>query len=206
MPQTSCERKKNKTHQASQQIGTRQESGGDDDERREKDASRSEFMAVDIWISAGYCRRPCHELEWPSWSVPPLATSAKHFASVTESILRCYLRADTMSTPYYTAGQPSTSQSTQPATSQPQSSQQPSMSYAYPLVAGQQPYAPQAQPSQPTASTSTGGSGLSADPKAQSSRLAAEEARKDRTLAEFLLMLDDYDPLVSFPFLIMAVW
>ena len=24
----------------------------------------------------------------------------------------------------------------------------------------------------------------------------AEEARKDRTLAEFLLMLDDYDPLV----------
>ena len=31
---------------------------------------------------------------------------------------------------------------------------------------------------------------------AQSSRQAAEEARKDRTLAEFLLMLDDYEPLV----------
>jgi len=27
-------------------------------------------------------------------------------------------------------------------------------------------------------------------------RAAAEEARKDRTLAEFLLMLDDYDPLI----------
>lgn len=27
-------------------------------------------------------------------------------------------------------------------------------------------------------------------------RQAAEEARKDRTLAEFMLMLDDYEPLV----------
>jgi hypothetical protein len=26
--------------------------------------------------------------------------------------------------------------------------------------------------------------------------LAAEEARKDRTLAEFMLMLDEYEPLV----------
>ena len=32
-------------------------------------------------------------------------------------------------------------------------------------------------------------------PQSQS-RQAAEEARKDRTLAEFLLMLDDYEPLV----------
>ena len=31
------------------------------------------------------------------------------------------------------------------------------------------------------------------------SRQAAEDARKDRTLAEFMLMLDDYEPLVSFP-------
>jgi transcription initiation factor TFIID subunit 10 len=30
----------------------------------------------------------------------------------------------------------------------------------------------------------------------QQSRQAAEEARKDRTLAEFMLMLDDYEPLV----------
>jgi transcription initiation factor TFIID subunit 10 len=28
------------------------------------------------------------------------------------------------------------------------------------------------------------------------SRQAAEEARKDRTLAEFMLMLDEYEPLV----------
>lgn len=35
-----------------------------------------------------------------------------------------------------------------------------------------------------------------AQPTAQSARQAAEEARKDRTLAEFLLMLDDYEPLV----------
>ncbi|KAJ7245156.1 transcription initiation factor TFIID 23-30kDa subunit-domain-containing protein, partial [Mycena haematopus] len=30
----------------------------------------------------------------------------------------------------------------------------------------------------------------------QQSRQAAEEARKDRTLAEFMLMLDDYEPLI----------
>ena len=30
----------------------------------------------------------------------------------------------------------------------------------------------------------------------QQSRQAAEEARKDRTLAEFMLMLDEYEPLV----------
>ena len=36
-------------------------------------------------------------------------------------------------------------------------------------------------------------------PQSQS-RQAAEEARKDRTLAEFLLMLDDYEPLVC-PFI-----
>ena len=32
---------------------------------------------------------------------------------------------------------------------------------------------------------------------APQSRQAAEEARKDRTLAEFMLMLDEYEPLVS---------
>lgn len=32
--------------------------------------------------------------------------------------------------------------------------------------------------------------------QAQPSRTAAEQARKDRTLAEFMLMLDDYEPLV----------
>ena len=33
-------------------------------------------------------------------------------------------------------------------------------------------------------------------PPQSQSRQAAEEARKDRTLAEFLLMLDEYEPLV----------
>ncbi|PSR72819.1 hypothetical protein PHLCEN_2v11316 [Hermanssonia centrifuga] len=37
---------------------------------------------------------------------------------------------------------------------------------------------------------------LPAQPAPPQSRQAAEEARKDRTLAEFLLMLDDYEPLV----------
>ena len=31
---------------------------------------------------------------------------------------------------------------------------------------------------------------------ATQSRQAAEEARKDRTLADFMLMLDEYEPLV----------
>jgi hypothetical protein len=35
-----------------------------------------------------------------------------------------------------------------------------------------------------------------AGPSTQASRAAAEEARKDRTLAEFLLLLDEHDPLV----------
>jgi len=40
-----------------------------------------------------------------------------------------------------------------------------------------------------------GGSG-SSGPVQPQSRQAAEEARKDRTLAEFLLMLDEYEPLI----------
>lgn len=36
-----------------------------------------------------------------------------------------------------------------------------------------------------------------ATPAQPQSRQAAEDARKDRTLAEFLLMLDDYEPLVA---------
>ena len=55
--------------------------------------------------------------------------------------------------------------------------------YAYPLVAGQ---APQIQHQSSNAQQAL-----------PQSRLTAEQARKDRTLAEFLLMLDDYEPLVS---------
>jgi hypothetical protein len=53
------------------------------------------------------------------------------------------------------------------------------------------PYPPQPyQPYPPAASGSGGG-------EPTSTRRADELARKDRTLAEFMLMLDEYDPLVS---------
>ncbi|KAI0060965.1 transcription initiation factor IID, TAF10 subunit [Artomyces pyxidatus] len=78
-----------------------------------------------------------------------------------------------MSTPSSSTQQPSTSQ------------QAPAAPFvAYPLAAGQQPQI------QPQASASGEG-------KTQpQTRLAAEAARKDRTLAEFMLMLDDYEPLI----------
>lgn len=63
---------------------------------------------------------------------------------------------------------------------------------AYPIAPGG--YAqPPTEPSQ--SSAQPGGSGASGSTQPQS-RQAAEEARKDRTLAEFMLMLDDYEPLV----------
>jgi transcription initiation factor TFIID subunit 10 len=45
-------------------------------------------------------------------------------------------------------------------------------------------------------SNSQVGASSSTTQPAQQSRQAAEEARKDRTLAEFILMLDEYEPLV----------
>lgn len=52
---------------------------------------------------------------------------------------------------------------------------------------------------QPIASTSSASQASSSAGMAAAgqSRQAAEDARKDRTLAEFLLMLDEYEPLVS---------
>lgn len=62
---------------------------------------------------------------------------------------------------------------------------------------------PQPSSSAPAPSTSGTASGSSTQAQSQSqatqpqqSRSAAEQARKDRTLAEFMLMLDDYEPLV----------
>ncbi|KAF9457527.1 transcription initiation factor TFIID 23-30kDa subunit-domain-containing protein [Collybia nuda] len=46
---------------------------------------------------------------------------------------------------------------------------------------------------QPAASTHAVGTTSTLQPQ---SRQAAEDARKDRTLAEFMLMLDDYEPLI----------
>lgn len=56
--------------------------------------------------------------------------------------------------------------------------------FAYPV------YAPSPDTQQTTVTSSS-----SSAPQPQS-RQAAEDARKDRTLAEFMLMLDDYEPLV----------
>ncbi|TFK17319.1 transcription initiation factor IID, TAF10 subunit [Coprinopsis marcescibilis] len=46
------------------------------------------------------------------------------------------------------------------------------------------------------ASTSTASTSQAQASQTQQSRQALEEARKDRTLAEFMLMLDDYEPLI----------
>lgn len=53
-------------------------------------------------------------------------------------------------------------------------------------------YAPASLPSEPQSASAVAGTSTT-QPQ---SRQAAEDARKDRTLAEFMLMLDDYEPLV----------
>ena len=57
--------------------------------------------------------------------------------------------------------------------------------------------ASQAVPSTSNTTTTAGASSSGSTQTQQQSRQAAELARKDRTLAEFMLMLDDYEPLVS---------
>ncbi|KXN89400.1 Transcription initiation factor TFIID subunit 10 [Leucoagaricus sp. SymC.cos] len=59
-----------------------------------------------------------------------------------------------------------------------------------PSTPSDQPVAAAATPAQQTTQ-----SAASASSQTQT-RQAAEEARKDRTLAEFMLMLDDYEPLI----------
>ena len=57
----------------------------------------------------------------------------------------------------------------------------------------------QSQSTQDTPQTQPGNAAAaSTSSAAPQTRQAAEEARKDRTLAEFMLMLDDYEPLVRF--------
>jgi transcription initiation factor TFIID subunit 10 len=75
------------------------------------------------------------------------------------------------------------------------STPQPSQGFAYPTTG----YVPPAPAESPVAAGTP--SQQSTQPAASTSaptqtRQAAEEARKDRTLAEFMLMLDDYEPLV----------
>ncbi|KAL5531506.1 hypothetical protein ACEPAG_4383 [Sanghuangporus baumii] len=45
-------------------------------------------------------------------------------------------------------------------------------------------------------STSTGATQSQSSSGPQTSRMAAEQARKDRTLAEFMLLLDEHEPLI----------
>ncbi|KIJ65705.1 hypothetical protein HYDPIDRAFT_152755 [Hydnomerulius pinastri MD-312] len=78
-------------------------------------------------------------------------------------------------------------------TPQPQPSQ-----YAYYQSQG---YAEASQQPTQTSQTTTAVAGSSTSaaaptPSQPQTRQAAEEARKDRTLAEFLVMLDEYEPLI----------
>ncbi len=82
-----------------------------------------------------------------------------------------------MSTPSSGTPQPTSSQQGQSSAATPQF-------VAYPLAAGQQPQL------LPQASTS---SEARTQPQ---TRLPSAETRKDRSLVDFLLMLDDYEPLV----------
>ncbi|KAF8817582.1 transcription initiation factor IID, TAF10 subunit [Phlegmacium glaucopus] len=68
----------------------------------------------------------------------------------------------------------------------------PTPGFAYPISSTYPPVSSETQ-----TSTSAGASfSSSSHPAATQSRQAAEEARKDRTLADFMLMLDDYEPLI----------
>jgi hypothetical protein len=82
-----------------------------------------------------------------------------------------------MSTPSSNTPQPTPTQPTQSAAATPQF-------VAYPLAPGQQPQLA------PQASSSNEGR---TQPQ---TRLPTAETRKDRSLVDFLLMLDDYEPLV----------
>jgi hypothetical protein len=86
-----------------------------------------------------------------------------------------------MSTPTAGTPQPTSSQQGQSSAATPQF-------VAYPLAAGQQPQL------LPQASTS---SEARTPPQ---TRLPSAETRKDRSLVDFLLMLDDYEPLVRCSF------
>ncbi|KAH9975932.1 transcription initiation factor TFIID 23-30kDa subunit-domain-containing protein [Lactifluus volemus] len=79
---------------------------------------------------------------------------------------------------------PSSSTPQQTSSQQPQSAAATPQFVAYPLAAGQQPQLPT------QASTSN-------ESRTQpQTRIPSAETRKDRSLVDFLLMLDDYEPLI----------
>ncbi|PPQ63318.1 hypothetical protein CVT24_006763 [Panaeolus cyanescens] len=77
------------------------------------------------------------------------------------------------------------------------SSQQPipATTFAYPISSAY-PIAAAESSQTHAQAQSTANASSSTTQQAQQSRQAAEEARRDRTLAEFMLMLDDYEPLI----------
>lgn len=93
-----------------------------------------------------------------------------------------------MSTPAYSDSPTPQPQSSQYSYYQPQ---------GYSDASQTQTQIPQATPVIAGSSTSTATAApTTTTPSQPQTRQAAEEARKDRTLAEFLLMLDDYEPLI----------
>lgn len=65
-------------------------------------------------------------------------------------------------------------------------------SFAYPISS----YPTASSEASQSTSQAVASTASSSSTSQQQSRQAAEEARKDRTLAEFMLMLDEYEPLV----------
>lgn len=71
-------------------------------------------------------------------------------------------------------------------------------SFAYPISSSYPTFSAEPSNTQATAGGGSSSSATQSTSNTQQSRQAAEDARKDRTLAEFMLMLDEYEPLVSF--------
>ncbi|KAK7686377.1 hypothetical protein QCA50_010601 [Cerrena zonata] len=94
-----------------------------------------------------------------------------------------------MATPY----QDATSQQNSPYTYTPTMNNPPSQ-FATPDPAQYASSSTQAATQPAQASSSSSSSSSSSQP--QQAKQTAEETRKDKTLAEFLLMLDDYEPLI----------
>jgi hypothetical protein len=124
---------------------------------------------------------PCNLLIYNLCHVPSNATPnrirTKQRPSLVFVVERPVPGSLTMSTPSSSTPQPTSSQQPQSAAATPQF-------VAYPLAPGQQPQLP------PQASGSDEGR---SQPQ---TRLPSVETRKDRSLVDFLLMLDDYEPLV----------
>ncbi|KAF8957443.1 transcription initiation factor TFIID 23-30kDa subunit-domain-containing protein [Flammula alnicola] len=75
-------------------------------------------------------------------------------------------------------------------------SQQTNSAFAYPISSPYPPVSSESSQPQQNGQSALASSSSFAQAPATQSRQAAEEARKDRTLADFMLMLDEYEPLI----------